>query len=180
MNRVLILMLLILGLGCWFLHGLMPDFATATLPQEREYVGESARQHLSLCNQSQLPKVMSDLWVYDGGNWNGTIYYVSFRCETLDDCWQAVRAFRSPEKTEFVERIETRFAVNKHGPSFYFKGYDPPAWDVSEAKDGFSHEHSQGGKYMDFWAIDHARLRVYFHHESGGFPNDSPDLRHLR
>ena len=180
MNRVLILMLLLMGIGGWFLHSLLPDFKPETLPQESEYVGESARDHLKRCDQEKLPKGLSDLWVYDGGNWSGSIYYASFRCESLDDCWQAVRAFHSPEKSKFVERIDTRFAVNQHGPSFYFAGYDPPAWDISEAKDGFSYEHSQGDRRMEFWAIDRARLRVYFHHESGGFPSVPPSQRHFQ
>ena len=40
---------------------------------------------------------------------------MSFKCETLDDCWKAVRAFGAPEESKFTKGIQTKFAVNQHG-----------------------------------------------------------------
>ncbi len=149
-------------------------------PEDSSYTGEEAKSHLSLCDPEQLPASMTDLWVYDGGSFGGMMYYVSFQCETLEDCWAAVREFRAPDETEFANRIHTKFAVNQHGPSFYFKNLQHPHWDVSQIKNGVSYETNRSDEHMDFWAIDLDRLRVYFHHESGGFPDDPPSVRHSK
>ncbi len=147
-------------------------------PNGITYTGEEAKPHLSLCDRDQLPASMTDLWVYDGGTFNGMIYYVSFKCDTLEDCWMAIRAFGAPEKSKFTKGIQTRFAVNQHGPSFYVKDFQHPQWDISNLKNGVFHEWNRDDHVMDFWAIDLDRLRVYFHHESGGFPDDPPSVRH--
>ena len=149
-------------------------------PSDNVRTGEQATSRLSLCDRDQLPASMTDLWVYDGGSFNGMIYYVSFRCETLEDCWQGIRAFDAPAKTKFVDGIQTKFAVNQHGPSFYAKELEHPQWDISGVKNGVSYEQNWDDRKMDFWAIDLDDLRVYFHHESGGFPDDPPSVRHNR
>ena len=120
---------------------------------------------------------MTELCVYDSGSFNGMIYYVSFKCDSIEDCWTAVRAFGSPDESEFKAGIQTKFAVNQHGPSFYHKDMQHPQWDISAVTDGVFREWSRGNDVMDFWAIDRDPLRVYFHHESGGFPDDPPSVR---
>ena len=147
-------------------------------PNEITYTGKDARPHLSLCDRDQLPASISDLWVFENGTFGGMIYYVSFRCETVEDCWRAVRAFGAPEKSEFAKGIQSNFAVNRHGPSFYFRDFQHPQWDISKIRKSVFYEWNRDDRVMDFWAIDLQRLRVYFHHESGGFPDDPPSVRH--
>ena len=170
MRRLAPAILAALLAGC----GAVGDFD----PHGITYTGEKAKSHLLLCDGDQLPASISDLWVYDGGTFNGMIYYVSFKCETLEDCWMAVHAFGAPEKTEFTNGVVTKYAVIRHGPSFYSKGFQHPQWDIPDIENGVCHERNQGDRNMDFWAIDLDRLRMYFHHESGGFPDDPPSVRH--
>jgi len=160
------------GAGC----GVKDDFA----PEDDEYFGDNAMLHLSHCVRDEIPWSISDLWVFDAGSFGGSIYYASFKCETLSDCWTAVSAFGSPEKPEFKDGIQTVYAVNQHGPSFYHKGYSHPKWNLSAIDDGVSCEKSRADRWMEFWAIDRDQLRVYFHYESGGFPQDPPSVRHGR
>ncbi len=138
--------------------------------------GENAASHLKLCKPEQIPSAITDLWIYEGGTFNGMVYYVSFECQTIDDCWKAVRAFGAPQESEFTASVQTKFAVNQQGPSFYDPGIWHPSWDVSSVQNGVSHEEWRGNDVMDFWAIDRDRLRVYYHHESGGFPDDPPSV----
>ena len=108
-------------------------------------------------------------------------YYVAFDCDTVEDCRAAVAAFWDPpepgEMREVDGRVDTAFAVNWHGPRFYHESLPAPWWGVREIADGEFYERNRGTDFMDFWAIDRARRRVYFHHESGGFPDDPPSVR---
>lgn len=142
---------------------------------ELVFTGDEAEKHLSLCRVEELPRMRNDLWVYDGGTFNGMIYYVSFQCESLEDCWSALKAFQAPDRSEFHEGVATKFAVNQQGPSFYDNSLSHPQWNISKISDGVSHEWSRDDRAMNFWAIDRERLRIYFHHESGGFPTDAPN-----
>lgn len=169
MRRLAPAILIIAAVGCG-IYDVTPDEVT--------YVGEEARSHLSLCEPDRLPKSMTDLWIYDGGSFNGMIYYVSFKCDTLEDCWAAVRAFDAPDESEFTNGIQTQFAVNQHGPRFYHKNFKHTEWDISNVTNGVFYEWNRDDRVMEFWAIDLDRLRVYFHHESGGFPDDPPSVRH--
>jgi hypothetical protein len=141
--------------------------------------GEDARDDLHHCDREKLPKSATDFWVFNGGNFNGSIYYASFRCATLDDCWAAVKAFRGPDKDKFQPGLDTKFAVNKWGPKFYHPQLqtDKLDWNIAEITNGTFYEEADGNRFMDFWAIDFDNLRVYFHHESGGFPDDPPSVK---
>ena len=148
-------------------------------PKDDEYVGKSAEKHLYPCERDELPGTIKDLWIFDGGSFNGMIYYTAFTCESIDDCWRALHALRAPEQSKFKEGVQTKFAVNQHGPNYYFKDYAPDHWDVHAIRHGEFYESApRGNEFMDFWAIDYDRLRIYFHHESGGFPDDPPSKRH--
>jgi len=163
---------LLLAAGC----GLDLDYD----PYQQVHRGEDARDYLSFCDREKIPKSATDFWVFDGGNFNGTIYYVSFRCATLDDCWAAVDAFRAPERSNFKNGINTKYAVNKFGPKFYWPTFKTDTWDwnIAGISNGEFYEEAEGTRWMDFWAIDVDNLRVYFHHESGGFPDDPPTVKH--
>ncbi|MFT5527548.1 MAG: hypothetical protein ACI9HK_005530 [Pirellulaceae bacterium] len=163
----LLLMLLLSGCG-------LPDYD----PSEDEHVGEAARSEFSLCDEAKLPATISDEWVFDGGSSNGMIYYLSFKCESTEDCWTALDAFRAPDRAEFTIGVKTGFAVNKYGPNFYWPDFDNPKWNVASITNGVFYETARDDRGMDFWAIDLDDLRVYFHHESGGFPDDPPTKRH--
>jgi len=163
----LFLVLLVFGCG-------LPDYD----PSVVEYSGEDAVSKFSLCDRSKLPASITDAWVFDGGSFGGMIYYVSFKCDSLDDCWAALDAFGAPDKSKFTDGIETRFAVNKYGPNFYWPDFDNPKWNVESITNGVFYERARGDRVMDFWAIDLDELRVYFHHESGGFPDDPPTKRY--
>ncbi len=147
-------------------------------PSENEYKADAALERFSLCNHEKLPPSISDAWVYDGGSFNGMSYYVSFRCDTIDDCWGALSAFGAPPKASFKKGTDTKFAVNKYGPNFYWPMFQNPKWNIAAVTDGAFYESAHGNRDMDFWAIDFDDLRVYFHHESGGFPDDPPSRRH--
>lgn len=168
-NRGLVTVFLISMIGCG-----LDEYD----PTGDEYFGDAAIEHFSLCDRPLLPADISDAWVFDGGTFNGMIYYVSFKCESIEDCWAAVNAFRAPGRSKFIEGINTKFAVNQYGPNFYLPSFKNPKWNVSTINDGVFYETAQGDRHMDFWAIDREELRVYFHHESGGFPDDPPTKRH--
>ena len=165
----LFLSLTLLASGCG-----LPDYD----PSEDEYFGEAAVSEFSLCDQSKLPDSIVDAWVFDGGSFNGMIYYVSFKCDSTEGCWAALDAFGAPDESEFADGVETRFAVNKYGPSFYWQGFENPKWNVASITNGVFCERSRDDRNMDFWAIDLDESRVYFHHESGGFPDDPPTKRY--
>ncbi len=64
---------------------LLPAFLTALLVgcgppslnhQDFTHTGAGALSHLSRCDRTALPAAMTDLWVFDGGSFNGMIYYV--------------------------------------------------------------------------------------------------------
>ena len=80
-------------------------------PRTCEFFGDSAKERLALCDEALIPKSITDAWVFDGGSFNGMIYYASFTCRSLDECWQAVRAFRSPDQSKFADGIHTAWAL---------------------------------------------------------------------
>lgn len=167
--RIAIGLLIVFVAGCG-----LDDFD----PSENEYFGDSAKKEFSLCDHTKLPPSISDPWVYDGGSFGGMTYYVTFQCDSIDDCWKALAAFDAPEKAKFVDGITTRFAVNQYGPNFYWPELKNPKWNIASIPNGAFHETAREDRDMDFWAIDFDKLRVYFHHESGGFPDDPPTKRH--
>ena len=124
---------------------------------------------------------VSNVRGWRGGNWGGSIDYVTFDCASLDGCRAAVRALMEVdchgdrELAPFGGVVPTRFAVNLDGPAFYFPEEIPaPWWDVSAVRRGEWYEWNRGDDRMDFYLIDPARDRVFHHHESGGFPADPP------
>jgi hypothetical protein len=142
--------------------------------------GEDARPKLFHCDREKIPASATEFWVYDGGNVHGSIYYVSFRCATLDDCWAAVAAFRGPDRSSFKPGVDTKYAVNRHGPRFYFPDFKMTEtdWNIDAITNGMFYEQADRDRHMEFWAIDKDSLRVYYHYESGGFPTDPPNIKH--
>ena len=169
MLRATIIMLAIFHTGCG---------DAEYKPQDDEYSGSAAVAQFSLCDRDNLPTSITDSWVFDGGSFGGMIYYVSFECDSVDDCWKALTAFGAPEKSKFEKGRDTHYAANKYGPNFYWPEFKNPKWNVATISDGMFYETARDDRDMDFWAIDLERNRVYFHHESGGFPDDPPSKRH--
>ncbi len=146
-------------------------------PREDEHLGREALEHIHF-NDHDLPESAYDFWVFDGGSFSGSIYYVSFRCNSLGDCWDALAAFGAPDKSRFNDSVTTEYAVNQHGPSYYWRGMSSDRWNVATIQNGKSYETARDDRVMDFWAVDCDTLTVYYHHESGGFSTDPPSTRH--
>ena len=123
---------------------------------------------------------VSNVRGWRGGNWGGSIDYVTFDCASLDGCRAAVHELMEIDRyggelIPFEGVVPTRFAVNLDGPAFYFPEEIPaPWWDVPAVRRGEWSERHRGDDRMDFYLIDPARDRVFHHHESGGFPADPP------
>lgn len=147
-------------------------------PEDDIYTGKDAKEHLWHCQKDKLPDQLSDLWVFDGGSFGGSIYYVTFRCESIEDCWQAIAAFGAPGEALFVSGIQTQYAVNQHGPSFYWQHLLHPEWQLNNITNAVSYETMLDRDRMEFWAVDLDKMRVFYHRESGGFPDDLPTQRH--
>lgn len=144
-------------------------------PSTSRLTGEEARSRIVQLGGrgAELPKSAAHFYCYDGGNVFGSIEYVSFECDSRDDCWAAVKSLGAPEPSEFKPWAASRYAVVMEGPGFYHESHREDPWDVRGIRDGVVHEAVRGGnEWMDYYAIDFDRNRVYFHHESGGFRVD--------
>jgi len=142
--------------------------------QKNVFLGDAASER---CHKD-IPASATDIYFYDGGNWNGSINYISFTCDTVEECWAAVAALGAPDREEFLPSIQSAFAVNIHGPSFYAAELETEYWHVPAATNGASFEKADGSERMTFWAIDFDKNRVFYHYESGGFPADPPSVRY--
>ncbi len=139
-------------------------------PIPRAYTGEDARTRIP----ANLPDSSSDFYVFDAGNFGGSIFYASFSCASLEDSWAAVAALGAPSEDEFEKAIRSEYAVNIEGPGFYWPEQDTDSWRFDTGVEGYSYESARGDRRMEFWAIDVDAKRVYYHSESGGFPTDPP------
>jgi hypothetical protein len=133
-----------------------------------------------------LPASATDFWVYDGGNFGGSINYSVFKCGNREDCLKAVKILGGrygPDTGDLKPWESSRYAVVMEGPDYYWKGHwkEKPEtkrfrsnpWDVRAIKNGLVHEAVFGDHdRMDYYAIDLDRKLVYYHFESGGFPRD--------
>jgi hypothetical protein len=141
--------------------------------QQDTFSGEKARDRIArrTAKGRSLPDSARNFYIFDGGTFSGSITYLSFDCGTIEDCWAAVRSLDGPEKSEFVAWHPSKYAVVMNGPGFYWREIATDHWDVRTIRNGFVHEYVRGGnEWMEFWAIDSDTRRVYYHHESGGFP----------
>lgn len=163
------------GLMCGLIH--LPIIGAGDYQGEVEFHGAEALDHL-MPMRGTLPESADDIWVYDGGNWNGVIYYLSFRCGSVEDCWAALETLGAPDESAFHDTVKTEYAVNWEGPRFY-RGEDETEmpWEVASIRNGKSWEDADGDRRMSFYAVDLDTLRVYYHYESGGFPTDRPGER---
>ncbi len=128
-----------------------------------------------------LPASATDFWVYEGGSFNGSIEYSVFQCGNREDCLKAVEILGGARVGDPKPWESSRYAVVMEGPEYYWKDYwkERPAskrfrsnpWEVRAIKNGLVYEAVFGDhERMEYFAIDLDRNRVYFHHESGGFP----------
>ena len=140
-------------------------------PQEDIFTGMAARDRID----AKLSESACDFWVFDGGTFNGSIFYSSFRCQSIDDCWKALNALGAPEQTSFIPNVKTKFAVNLHGPKFYWPKLETPCWNLAVVTNGMSCERNHEDRQLEFWAVDLDKKRVFYHRESGGFSTDPPD-----
>lgn len=147
---------------------------TAMLIQSSfESRGDAVRQTIERRHRMQLPASATNFYQYDGGTFNGSIDYCAFDCGSVDDCWQALQVLGAPPKADFQAWSPSDYRVVMDGPSFYHPEFATPEWGIESIKNGVLYEHVVGdNRSMDFYAIDFDRLRVYYHHESGGFPPD--------
>lgn len=132
---------------------------------------------------ADLPESAKNFWFYEGGNWNGSIIYGMFECESGPDCLAAVAALGGLGVDDLSDWEPSRYAVIMDGVDFYVNmarkaGADVSSlemnpWNVREIKNGWVFERVEGDhRRMVYYAIDLDRNRVYYHYESGGFPAD--------
>ena len=129
-------------------------------------------------NGVSFPASAKDFWIYDGGNFNGSIRYGMFDCGSREDCLQAVEFLHGLGPDELKPWTPSRYAVVMEGLGFYsmkwpIKPRNGHVWDVRRIKDGVVYERADDEqRRMVYYAIDFDRNRVFYHYESGGFPTD--------
>ena len=157
-----LLMVFLLLLGC------QSDYD----PLKEVYTGQAACNRIiaiSAANRSALPPSATNFYLFDGGTFAGCITYWSFDCSSSADCWAAIRGLRGPEKSKFQDWKPSRFSVVMQGPGFYFRQLATPLWDVNGIKHGAVYEYvKEHDGWLEYYAVDLDKLRVYYHHESGG------------
>ena len=143
-----------------------------TIDEPEVFTGDPARSRID----APIPVSAIDVYLCDGGNWNGVIRYWACTCTTLDECWSVVASHSGIDKGEFQPWRPSQYAVVMSGPGFYGDQLATPFWDVASIKNGFSYENVEGDhRSMRYYAIDSDKRRVYYHRESGGFPPDVVD-----
>ncbi len=134
------------------------------------FVGEEARSRIAKHGGVDLGVLASatNLYFREGGTFNGTIIYWAFDCKNREQCFWAVGVPGESLKPW----VPSRYAVVMEGPGFYAKELQTDLWDVRGIKNGLVSEIViRGHERMEYRAIDLDRNRVYFHFESGGFPD---------
>jgi hypothetical protein len=124
----------------------------------------------------QMPASANNFWLYDGGNFNGSITYWTFDCANREECLKAVESLGSLRPKDLKSWKPSGYAVVMKGPAFYSRDDAPNKklrsnpWDVRGIKNGLVYEGVRGDHdSMTYFAIDLDRNRVYHHYESGGF-----------
>jgi hypothetical protein len=157
-------------------------------PNKEVLTGDAARAYFTrivsggigpIQNGVGFPASAEDFWIYDGGTFNGSIRYGLFDCDGREDCFQAVEFLAGLRPDQFMPWAPSRYAVVMEGLDFYARGatnripLKSNPWDVRGIEDGVVFESADDEhRRMDYYAIDFARNRVYYHYESGGFPPD--------
>ena len=165
----------------------MPDLPEFE-PNENVTRGKDARAKIlglaggglvSAKRGSELPASADDFWIYDGGNFSGSMFYCTFRCSDRADCLKAVEYLGGRREHDLKPWKPSVYAVVMEGPDFYSRTLAPreklrySPWNVCGIKNGLVYEHVQGdNRRMVFCAIDLDRNRVYYIYESGGFRGD--------
>jgi hypothetical protein len=122
----------------------------------------------------RLPESARNFYIFDGGNFSGSIIYVSFDCGGREDCWEAITRLGGPDRSKFRPWAESRYAVVMEGPGFYHDPLKKDPSDVRRIKSGTVYERVDGDHAnMYYCAIDFDLNRVYYHRESGGFRPDA-------
>jgi hypothetical protein len=164
----LLLVIVLLAIGCLDQKGPLKDVYTGQDARNRIVGLVKLPSHSD--KESPLPQSATNYYLFDGGSFNGSITYWSFDCASHEDCWAAIASLGGPGRSEFHPWKPSRFAVVMNGPGFYQPQLATPLWDVTTIQHGAVYEDVDGDKCMDYYAIDYDTLRVYHHHESGGFP----------
>lgn len=149
-------------------------------PNANVHTGEDARQRIlqwtgrgGRQGKDIVPTSARDFWIYEGGNFNGSIIYWVFTCGSREDC---IATFDRLAGTG-DPWSPSRYAVVMEGPAFYSREVDGPLklranpWDVRGITNGLVFESVLGDhRSMTYYAADLDRNRFYYHYESGGFP----------
>jgi hypothetical protein len=129
-----------------------------------------------------LPASAKDFWVFEGGSFGGCVDYWTFTCGSREDCLKAVEYLGNIRLSDLKDWKPSQYAVVMEGPGYYSrtlktaKKLSSNPWDVRGIKNGLIYESVWGGhENMDYFAIDFDINRVFYHHESGGFPADEYD-----
>jgi hypothetical protein len=149
--------------------GCGPDYD----PTADRFAGEAAKQRIEREAEAKggLPGSARDFYIFDGGNFGGSIIYMSFDCGSREDCWASVACLGGPGPAEFKPWAESHYAVVMEGPGFYHQPLRRDPWNVRGITNGAVYERVDGDhRSMHYYAIDFDRDRVYYHRESGGFP----------
>ncbi len=146
---------------------------------EDVFTGEAARDRIlspgspGEADPSSLPASSTEFYLFDGGTFNGTIKYWSFRCGTVEDCWAALTILLAPPQSEFQPWQPSQYAVVMKGPAFYWPELATDHWDIESVENGAMWEKVDGDRRMEFYAVDFDTNRIYYHKEGGGFPTDA-------
>lgn len=143
--------------------------------------GEGARVKIlerSHQDLKTIPGSALNFCYFEGGNFSGSIDYWAFDCTSAEDCFRALEALTGVSKSQMAPWKPSKYAVVMLGPGFYSDQWTTDLWDVRRIVNGvFLEDVHSNGSSMDYYAIDLDRLRVFFHHESGGFPTDEYPLK---
>ncbi|MEZ6035775.1 MAG: hypothetical protein R3C17_21970 [Planctomycetaceae bacterium] len=152
-------------------------------PRDPVYLDSDAKRNYYPSNQ--LPKLPDSHWMiqatdcyqYDGGSFNGMIWYWAGTLPDTEACFDAMRntavySGSIPTPEQMLPWSHSQFKVVMDGPAHYHADLKTELWDVTTIQNGLFFEHANGDRRMSFWAIDLDKNRYYYHYESGGFPDD--------
>jgi hypothetical protein len=156
-------------------------------PNLQVRVGKEARKQL-LFHSFHRPEPGSDrdmlpdatfgnFWAYEDGSWNRSIYYCVFECLSREQCLKAFELISGHGRDQLKQWQPPHYAVTIEGPDFYSskgtttKRLKSHPWKLSQIRNGLYYERAQDDqRFLEYYAIDLASNRIYFHQQIGGFP----------
>lgn len=117
----------------------------------------------------ELPASAKDFCCFESGGWDGTAYYWSFECDTIEECWAVMKSQSAEGTASFKPWSPSEYAAVMLGPGRFGPAFATPKWDVRTIEEGVCFERVEGDRSIEYVAIDFRRRRVFGYMESGGF-----------